>query len=54
MKVLTAMRLEEKTKKELKILAVQEDLTIGDLVKKLIDSYLTEKYKEETNEQPNS
>lgn len=50
MKVLTAMRLDEQVKKELKILAVQEDLTIGDLVKKLIDNYLTDKYKEESND----
>ncbi len=47
MKVLTSMRLNEEVKKELKLLAVQEDLPIGDLIKKLIDSYLKDKYKEE-------
>ena len=54
MPIITSIRMEPEVKKELKLLSVQEDLSIGELIEKLLKIYLNEKYKEAQNEQYNS
>lgn len=49
MPIITSIRIEPEVRKELKLLSVQEDLPIGDLIEKLLKYYLIENYKGAAN-----